>query len=181
MRNTKFFNNLVAIRYLYISIVRPKLEYCSEIWSPYYDKYVDQLENVQKKFIKYMCYRENIEFHRCDYPQLLLKYKLESLKERRIKKDCILTFKIINCLIDSSSISSQVTFNNPQYQTRNYNLLCTKHYKTITTFNSPFNRLFNHFNKFSNTINPLAITTVKTLTLKKYKELVDLAIESSNN
>ena len=181
IRNTKYFNNLNVIRYLYISIVRPKLEYCSEIWSPYYEKYIDQLENVQKKFVKYLCYKSNIEFHRCDYNQLLLKFNLESFKERRIKKDCFLTFKIINNLINSSTIISQLTINNPHYETRKCNLLCTKHYNTVTTYNSPINRMSNNFNNYPPNLNPYTIDTLKSLTLNKYKKLVGLAVESSEN
>ena len=36
---------------LYISLVRPILEYVSIIWNPYYRRHIDSIESVQKQFL----------------------------------------------------------------------------------------------------------------------------------
>ena len=38
----------------YKAVVRPKLEYCSCIWDPYQQKYVDQLEMIQRRAARFV-------------------------------------------------------------------------------------------------------------------------------
>jgi hypothetical protein len=38
---------------LYVSLVRPKLEYASCVWWPFYDMHVNRTERVQRKFVRY--------------------------------------------------------------------------------------------------------------------------------
>jgi hypothetical protein len=37
----------------YVSLVRPKLEYASCVWRPFYGAHIDRIEYVQKKFVRY--------------------------------------------------------------------------------------------------------------------------------
>ena len=45
-RTIKFKRTDIMLR-LYEALVRPHLEYCSEVWSPYFKKEKEQLEKVQ--------------------------------------------------------------------------------------------------------------------------------------
>jgi hypothetical protein len=47
------FRNLYTLRSLYTYLVRPKLEYASCVWNPFYDVCVDKIERVQRRFIRY--------------------------------------------------------------------------------------------------------------------------------
>jgi hypothetical protein len=46
------FRNPYTLKSLYTSLVRPKLEYASYVWSPFYDVRVDKVE-PKRRFIRY--------------------------------------------------------------------------------------------------------------------------------
>jgi hypothetical protein len=45
-----------TLKTLDTSLVRPKLEYASCVWSPFYDVHVEKVECVQRQFIRYALY-----------------------------------------------------------------------------------------------------------------------------
>ena len=75
---------------LYKSLVRPHLEYCIQVWSPYLRKDVILLEKVQKRATKMIS-----ELRDLSYEQRLHKLGLISLEKRRIRGDLIQAFKIV--------------------------------------------------------------------------------------
>jgi hypothetical protein len=46
------FNDPYTLKSLYTSLVCPKLEFASCVWSPFYDVRVDNVERVQRRFIR---------------------------------------------------------------------------------------------------------------------------------
>ena len=78
------FSNLTAkkISILYQTIIRPLLEYASPVWSPWYSKDINLLEQTQKRCLKLS--HEPV--------------KLDSLQTRRNTTDIIETYKITNGL-----------------------------------------------------------------------------------
>jgi hypothetical protein len=79
--------------------IRPILEYCSPVWSPYHLELIKLVENVQKRFTKKILHLSNITYY--NRLQLL---DLESLEIRRVKHDLSTCFKIMHnlVLIDNS-------------------------------------------------------------------------------
>lgn len=57
IRCCKKFDNLDAIVAVYRSLVLSRLEYACVIWSPHYATKIDQLERVQRKFLKFFYYK----------------------------------------------------------------------------------------------------------------------------
>lgn len=57
-RLTKNFTNLNAVKMLYVSLVRPKLEFAALVWSSNYLKYSKDLKSVQRRFLKYLAYKK---------------------------------------------------------------------------------------------------------------------------
>ena len=57
IRNCKMFTNIKPLKILYFSYVRSKLEYGSLIWYPYYINHKLALENVQRKFLKFLSFK----------------------------------------------------------------------------------------------------------------------------
>ncbi|CAG9789230.1 unnamed protein product [Diatraea saccharalis] len=73
---------------LYRSQFRSQLEYAVPIWNPFYNKYIETLENVQKKLLQvmhyrcYICYALQIHCY-LSYDQLSKKYNIIDLSQRR--------------------------------------------------------------------------------------------------
>ena len=75
--------------------IRPILEYCSEVWSPYLLKHTDEIENVQRYFTQKICGLSSF-----NYENRLFILGLESLEMRRIKRDLKMCFKIFYGFVD---------------------------------------------------------------------------------
>ena len=80
---------------LYTTHIRPILEYNTEVWSPLFKKDIDLIESIQKKFLKRIR-----GFSGLSYLERMHQCNLESLELRRIRRDLILTYKIVHGLIN---------------------------------------------------------------------------------
>lgn len=78
--------------------IRPVIEYNINTWMPSLVSDVEKIESIQANFTKRLCKKLNIKFN--SYFHRLQILNLESLENRGIKSDLILTYKIINNLID---------------------------------------------------------------------------------
>lgn len=115
-RSTQHFKRPSSIIKLYFTYVRSRLEYCSSIWNPHYEKYKDQIEKVQRKFTRMMYYR--FQWSKPEYNARLEKLKMQSLETRRLQLDEMLLFKIIHGKIDTN-LESRISYYQPQRSTRN--------------------------------------------------------------
>ena len=75
---------------LYTSLVRPHLEYCVQAWSPYYRKYIDKLEKVQRRAVRMIT-----DLRGTSYRENLLELGLFSLEKRRVRANLVCMFKIL--------------------------------------------------------------------------------------
>jgi ribonucleases P/MRP protein subunit RPP40 len=88
-RNIEFKSKENVIR-LYKSLVRPRLEFCVQAWSPYLKKDIDVIERVQRRATKL------IEgYGKLSYADRLYRTKLIPLEKRRVRGDLIQVFKMI--------------------------------------------------------------------------------------
>ena len=89
-------NDINTRKPLYYSLVRPKLEYCSNVWSPYTTKHRRLLENVQRRAT------ESILNYPAEksYTDRLLELRMLPLQYRRETSDLLLFFKITFGLLD---------------------------------------------------------------------------------
>ena len=74
---------------VYPALVRPLLEYCVQVWSPYKEKYIKLIEGVQKRAVRMVPGLRNES-----YDEGLKKLNLSRLVERRFRGDMIETFKL---------------------------------------------------------------------------------------
>ena len=100
MRNITYKSKDIMVP-LFKSLVRPILEYGNVIWCPHTRKYIDFVENVQRKFSKCIAGTNNKS-----YEERLAFLNLPSLEFRRLRGDPIETFKLCNGLFEPVTTSS---------------------------------------------------------------------------
>lgn len=114
-RVSKDFHDRSIRLLLYVSLVRPLLEYASSLWSPHTVKYKKLIENIQRRATKF------ILDYPCDvnYMKRLAMLNIPPLEHRRDISDLILLFKSKFGLINANfqNFLSQTTSG---YATRNF-------------------------------------------------------------
>ena len=111
IRNTKHFKNFKCLTTLFCTLIRSTLDYAAVIWRPYNIQNKNALERIQKKFIKYICYRQNIEFHNINYDNLLQNLNLITIEKRYIILDLITAYKILNSKYNCSETQNLNSIN----------------------------------------------------------------------
>ena len=76
---------------LYVSLVRPHLEYTNPVWNPYLKKHIDMIENIQMRATKLIPGLSDLS-----YEDRLRRLKLPSLSYRRSRGDMIEVYKIMS-------------------------------------------------------------------------------------
>ena len=82
----KHFKQIRTLKLLYVTLVRPQVEYASVIWSPRHKQYSNSIERVQHKFLR-MAMRASgtpMRFWDHDYCPALQKLGLLTLSDRRV-------------------------------------------------------------------------------------------------
>lgn len=148
-RWAKEFSDPYTTKQLFISLVRPILEYGSVVWDPQYNVYIDKIESVQKQFLLF-CLR-NLGWSSDwrlfpAYPNRLALIRLPTLKSRRVMLNTLFVLKIINGDVDSEFLIGKLSFNVPFYSTRRYSLLYTDFHRTNYGCSDPMYIICTDFN-----------------------------------
>lgn len=139
-RSSNFLKNNDVIKLLYCSLVRSRLEFGSVIWNPFYANQSDMIENVQKKFLRFLYFKEFNHYTTIiPYSELLSLFNIDSLGERRRVAMLVCLYKLVGGVIDDSTLLSKLQFNVPRLNSRS-RLLFSPHYsRTNLAANSPLN------------------------------------------
>ena len=81
--------------FIFTTYIRPIVESATQVWNPHHIQNIDIIENVQRRFTKFLPGLFNVP-----YLTRLQTLNLKSLEERRIINDIIFIFKIIRHLVD---------------------------------------------------------------------------------
>ena len=79
------------LKKLFVTHVRPKLKFATQIWSPYFKKDISKIERVQRLYTKRILTLTNLK-----YEDRYNKLQLSSLENRRHKLDLVFLYKIIH-------------------------------------------------------------------------------------
>ena len=145
--------------------VRPILEYCCNVWSPYRVCDIRKIESVQRLFTKRLRGMKGVPYH-----DRLKCLNAESLELRRIKHDLTMYFKIVHGIVDCRP-NSESMFQVRDVRTRNNGL---------TLFKAKFNCNLERYifrNRCINIWNLLPQTAVESsdvFTFKRRLNTIDL-------
>lgn len=122
IRVSQEFKNMKTLKILYCTFVRCHLEYVSQVWNPNYHTYINRIEAIQKRFLRFLQYRSK-QFIK-GYKNQCLKYHILPLQERRRIADMAYLFNIVNGSVDSPELLGNIAFRVPRLSTRNPAPLC---------------------------------------------------------
>ena len=161
IRRTFTYLNEHNFRYLFQALVRPHLEYAAAVWSPYKQKDIDNLENVQRRATKQIPSLKNLE-----YADRLKKLKMPTLKYRRLRGDMIETFKIITGTYDKE-VTEGIFDLDPNTRTRGHNMKIKKKFCKSNL------RKFNFTNRIVEIWNSLPQSVVNAKDVRQFEILLD--------
>lgn len=134
LRISSEFKSIKTIKILYCSFVRSHLEYGSQVWNPNYNIYINRLESIQRKFLRYVQFRTKVYLP--NYPKRCKKFHILPLFERRNIADLVFLFKVMNGLADTPELVSKIGLRVPSTFLRRFHLLDTHAAKTTYRQNS---------------------------------------------
>ena len=98
-----------TLKQLYLSLVRPHLEYAAQLWDPYAQKDIYKLESVQKFALKLVSHQWD-----SSYDELLSLVDVPKLSERRLNLKLAQVFKIVHglCYFPDNIFRMQPSYSN---------------------------------------------------------------------
>ncbi|XP_054272526.1 uncharacterized protein LOC128992811 [Macrosteles quadrilineatus] len=109
------FHPISSLRTLYVTLVRPVLEFAAVVWTPHQIGHCSQLEAVQKRFLRLVGAKQGQRHWDVDLNKMAHRLNLPLLSARRMLLDLLFLFKIVNNQIDCPEILHQLDFNVPHH------------------------------------------------------------------
>lgn len=143
MRTCTRFRKLKPLKTLYLTLVRPLLEYNSPVWSPFYNTHVRTLESVQNRFTRYVYRKFHYPYESSDVRNKRL--ELSSLLDRRNINDALTLHKIVHGSIDSD-LTNNIFIKCNSRNTRNCETFRLQTARTNVGIKEPLYRMCNTYN-----------------------------------
>lgn len=134
---------------LYNSYVLGRLSFASSIWNPRYNIYINRLESIQNKLLRFISYKFR---YATDYSEIRRSLGMLSLESRRRSSDICTLHKILHNQIDSPDILEKIRFYVPAFNTRVSNLFRLPLRHTNAGQNSPLYRMMYTYDKYASNI-----------------------------
>lgn len=149
-RNCADFDDSLALKSIYCSLVRSICEYGSIIWSPYQSGHKQTIEKIQQKFLRFLSFKCSIirEPH-SSYTPLLTILNLETLEQRRLRLDLYFSYKLFSGNIDCPEFLSRFSFHTPIRNSRSKNTFYLNTEVTNYASNTPHHRIMKTINKLN--------------------------------
>ena len=154
MRNFRDFSNVETLKIIFCSLVRSKLEYCSTVWSTYDKIHIESLEAVQRKFLKFLHFKECGEYPARGVSQtgLLSQFGLQSLYFRRRIQDMMFLRGLVCGKTDCRFLLEKLDFYVPRLNSTARATFYVKSVRTDYFKYAPINRICREANKLASNI-----------------------------
>ena len=147
LRQCKEFKSVLAMKMLYYAFIHSRLNYASVVWNPQYIVYINRLEIVQNNFLRFLHFKTTGTYNNVISTSFLRRtYNFYSLESRRKQTDVMFLFKILNNLIDSPFLLSNIYFNVQRRNLREHPLFFVQFSRTNLGKNAPLNRIVHLYN-----------------------------------
>lgn len=147
------FSDPFVTRSLYTTLVRPILEYASQVWSPYHAVHINRIEAVQKRFVRFalrdLGWADPLRLP--PYEDRLRIIKLQSLAKRREVADVVFAHQTIMGGVDCPAFLSAMNFNINTRCLRSVPIFKLDFHRTSYAANEPFNRMLSRANQYGTT------------------------------
>lgn len=155
LRNTKNFKHPKTKIILYNALVRSHLEYCCQVWAPFYDVYKSRIERVQRWFLNSITYNMMKTGQLNSYDKRLKFFELETLYKRRQLSDLMFLYKIVHYKIDCPNLLEYLSISVPTRLPRHgtYKPFSIPLRRTRLGSNSPVARMTQLYNGLSRVTN----------------------------
>lgn len=147
------FNDPYTIKTLYVTYVRPLLEYCSVVWAPYQVAHINRIESIQKQFLLFALRKLGwAHLPLPSYAARSMLIHLDSLENRRDFAMIAFINDVISNRICSPTILENLNFSAPTRLLRNRNLFLINYHRTDYAKHGPLNRMMSCYNTHSDRI-----------------------------
>ena len=161
IRRTFKSNSVRAKKLLYISLVRSKLTYCSQLWRPQYIQDIVLLENIQRRATKYI-----LNDYASSYRSRLIYLSLLPLMYIYELNDIMFFIKSLKTPTNCFKITNYVSFSTGTTRSSINGKLVHKRSRLNTNRHFYFNRLPRLWNTFPSINLSHSISTIKSMLLK---------------
>lgn len=165
LRLSADFRNIKTFKILYCTFIRSHLEYASQIWNPNYSIYIDRIERVQKRFLRFLQFKTRK--YSSNYIVRCKRFHMLPLHERRRIADITTLFKIANGEMDCPELLSKLGLVTHTALLRNPRLLHVPRVNTTYRQNSFMLRASKSFNVISRDVVDLDLFNTSVARLKR--------------
>lgn len=148
-RITKSFTDIYCLKTLYCALVRSTLEYCSTVWSPYYQNGVLRIESIQRRFVRFalrlLPWHDPLRLP--SYENRCRLISMDTLSTRRDVAKAVLVSDILQGRVDCPYILQQINLYVQPRLLRNNALLRPRTSRTNYGMNSAITGLQRVFNR----------------------------------
>ena len=170
-RISKNFCDPLCLKSLYCSLVRSVLETSAIVWSPYHDSWIQRIEAVQRRFLRFAlrllpwCFPQ----HTTSYEERCALLGLEPLHKRRKVSGAVFVAKLLKGEIDSAAILADLNLFAPDRILRPRNTLRLQFRNTDYGCHEPIRSMSINFNLCSNVFDFNISTASIRRNLRRYQ------------
>lgn len=149
-RSSKGFSEQKTLLSLYFTHVRCHLEYCSVVFNPWQKTWIEEIERVQRKFVKFLCFKFGHPYDGQRYKQICSSLGLPTLHSRRAYLDAMFLHKCAIFTYNCPYILSRLHFSTPTRVLRRCPVFRPRRSRINLHKHSPLIRSMTNFNDIVN-------------------------------